>query len=304
MEEVEVSETSITATFSGALAARHSPDKPKVISISGTGNWKSLYPSIKKAFSTNPNFKLDHGARYPVVFGGDEPIYLKQMGVAGAAQFKANVRAILQDHDRVFVFETQKIDCLRLNPACIMDLLEPNKTATLYFRGEIDPRIWNYLENQAESIVWEKQAVCKSSLSVIATNVSESILAEEFQRVAERLTEDEANVLRRLKDDLFETLAPEIEDHFLEETTAGAPKLRELAYRRIAVALLKQTTPAYSPKSGIDPIEFFRDELANKFVLHGLPASYVSEVSPNLSYVVKSTRRFAELRTVGPPAPS
>jgi hypothetical protein len=95
--------------------------------------------------------------------------------------------------------------------------------------------------------------------------------------------------------DVAQALAPEIEDCFLEGSF-GIPRLRELARRKIASALLRETTPSYSVKSGQDPVSFFHEFLSEKFARHELPVAFVSEVSPNLSFVVKSQKRFSELR--------
>jgi hypothetical protein len=282
----------LSETFSNALKFKPSIERPTIISVANAGNWKDLYPTIRRRL---PNIRLDPGARYPVVFGGDEALYLKQLGVAGAAQFKQSVRQLLQDHERIFVFETQKIQCLQTNPACIGDLVTAGRSATLYFRDDVDPSIANYLRSRGAAIDWHKQSVSDDSVSVVATKLSARIMSDEFEQVAAIVTADERATLENMRTELFNLLAPEIEDRFLEGSF-GAPKLREFARRKVASALLKATVSPFSTKSGKDPIDFFREELAKKFELHDLPLAYISEISPNLSFVVKSQKRFAKLR--------
>jgi hypothetical protein len=98
-----------------------------------------------------------------------------------------------------------------------------------------------------------------------------------------------------MRRELFETVAPDIEDHFLERSF-GVPKLRELARRKVVTALLKATVPPFSSRSGTDPVAYFRDELAAKFELHELPVTYLNDVSPNLSFVIKMKKRSSELQ--------
>jgi hypothetical protein len=278
--------------FFDALQLELSPERPTIVSIAHAGNWKALYPAIQEKL---PKLQLSFGARYPVVIGGEDLFYLKQTGAAGAVEFKQSVRRLLRDHERILVFETQKIRLLLSNPACIGDFMMPGHSATLFFRDIVDSRIAGYLARQKGSINWRTQTISPSSISVLVTELSAGIVREEFTQVAAIVTVDERETLDAMRGELLESVAPEVEDHFLEDSF-GVPKLREFARRKIAIALLRITIPSYSLKSGRDPIEFFREHLYDKFIRHDLPVGYVSEVSPNLSFVVKSQKRFSELR--------
>jgi hypothetical protein len=287
-----VSAQQLAEVFTSALNAKLSPRRPTITTVAHAGNWKALYPKLQKIF---PRAQLPHGARHSVVLCSKEASYLNHTGLAGALQFKESLRRMLRGDPNVVTFDTQKIDCLRSSPECIGNLVPPGQGLILFFRDEIDAVIAAYLGSQKSSLDWRPQTVCPSSVSVIATHLSAAILREEFEFVASRVTDNERDTLNTIKAEVFEDAAPEIEGLFLEGSF-GAEKLRTVARRKIVVALLKVTTPGYSLKSGRDPIEFFRETLSEKFVRHQLPVGCLNDVSPNLSFVVKSQKRFSELR--------
>jgi hypothetical protein len=289
--EVCVLGRQLAEVFSAALGLELPSEKPTVVTVAHSGNWKAIYPTVRDSF---PALSLAAGTQFPVVFGGDAAFYLQRMGPAGAVEFKHGVRQLLAQHDRIFVFETQKIECLQSNPGCISDVMMPGRSATLFFRDAIPSTIAKYLNGLKASLDWHPETICPSSVSVLATKLVAGILCEEFVRVAALITAPEREVLDTMKDPVFNSVAPELEDLFFE-SSFGAGKLREMARRKLAIALLRVTTPPYSLKSGRDPVQFFRDELAHKFLRHGLPIGAVSEVAPNLSFVVKSQKRFSEL---------
>lgn len=283
----------LAESFANALAEPVSSDRPTVITVCNVGNWKALQPAVQAAFR---DIEFDVGVRHPVVFGGSSPVYLNKPGSAGAAQFKDNVRQVLEHRERIVVFDAQKIECLNSNPACIGDLIGPGQIAALYFRDSFHPAIGNYLFDCRDDVKWINREVSDDSLSIIATKISAMILSDEFASVARVVTQSERQVLDDMKCELLRSLAPDVEDNFLEGSS-GVPKLREFARRKIASALLKATTPSFSVKSGRDCLDFYREELAAKFERHGLPSCYLSEISPNLSFVLKKqSKRLAEVR--------
>jgi hypothetical protein len=283
--------------FSRSLQAKSPSPRASIVTVAYAGNWKALYPIIREKL---PRVRLDLGARNPVVFGQDEAHYLRQMGPGGVVEFKQHVRQLLQDHDAISVFEAQRIHCLEANPECISDLVQPGRSAALYFRGAVGPRFLRFLQGRIDVIDLQSLSVSESSVSVVATRLSAGILNDEFDRVVDVVTVDERRALMDMRGELFDSIAPEIEDHFLERSF-GVPKLRELARRKVVTALLKATVPPFSSKSGTDPIDYFKDELAAKFELHSLPLTYLNDVSPNLSFVIKTKKRSADLHRPDPP---
>jgi hypothetical protein len=287
-----MSNNQLEGVFSHALDIDIPDERPRVITVSHVGNWKALYPTLQEKF---PGVRLSYGARYPVVLCSREALYLKQIGPAGVLQFKESVHRMSCYDGKIFIFDAQKIDFLRSNSRCMDDIATLRHVAMLFFREAIDPAISGYLASQKHVLDWQPKTVCPTSVSVIATKLSASILRDEFDRVARIVTVGERKTLETIKDELFEAVGPETEDLFLEGSF-GVKKLREFARRKIVIALLRVTTPSYSVKSGRDPVEFFREVLSEKFIRHELPVGYVNDVSPNLSFVVKSQRRFSELR--------
>jgi hypothetical protein len=287
-----VSNQQLADVFTSAWNTDVPIERPRIITVSHAGNWKALYPKLQETF---PGVQLSYGARSAVVLCSLGASYLSQTGPAGALQFKESARQMLRDEARVVVFDAQKIDCLRSYPACMGDLVTSGQTAILFFREAIDAAIAGYLASQKHALDWRPQTVCPSSVSVVATKLSAAIARDEFEGVTGTVTDSERQTLETMKDELFGAIAPEIEDLFLEGSF-GVEKLRTFARRKIVVALLKVTTPGYSVKSGDDPIEFFRKMLSEKFLRYDLPVGCLNDVSPNLSYVVKSQKRFSELR--------
>jgi hypothetical protein len=282
----------LAEAFSHALAFSSGVDRPSVVTVAHAGNWKAIYRTILDTF---PNLKLASGTRHPFVFGRDEAFYLERMGPAGALQFKQGVRDLLAKNTRLFFFDTQKIECLRNNPGCMGDLLKPGHCAAFFFRGAVPATISKYLAGQKHALDWTPQSVDPDSISVMTIKLAAGILTEEYQQVSALVSDSDREVLDAMKDELFDTIAPELEDLFFE-SSFGAGKLREMARRRIAITLLRVTTPPYSTKSGRDPVQYFQEHLAEKFARHNLPVAAVAEIAPNLSFVVKSRRRFSELR--------
>lgn len=283
---------SLSDAFLYAFDQPHCPDTADVLCFENAGNWKAIFPTIEKKL---PKLRFEAGVRYPVVFGEDERVYLRQLGLAGIRQFKQNVNELLQANQRVFVFDAQKIECLVNNPSCVDDLIAPGRSIALFFRDGIDRGVSDYLRRKSNLLRFDSHSVADTSMSVIATRLSYQVLIESFKVLASELDGSEREALAQIRDDFVSDVAPELEDHFIEGSF-GVGKLRELARRKIVSAVLKETTPAYSVKSGRDPIEFFRKELLERFKRYDLPVGYLSEVSPNLSFVVKSNKRFSELR--------
>src|SRR5262249_40363694 len=156
-------------------------------------------------------------------------------------EFKHGVRQLLAEHDRIFVFETQKIECLQSNPGCISGLMTPGRSATLFFREAIPSTIAKYLNGIKASLDWHPETICSSSISVLETKLAAGIVGEEFVRVAALITGPEREILDAIKDAVFNSVAPELEDLFFE-SSFGAGKLRKMARRKVAIALLRVTT--------------------------------------------------------------
>jgi hypothetical protein len=287
-----VSNRQLAEVVSNVLGTAVSPRRATVVTVSHAGNWKALYPILNEKF---PRVRLSYGVRCPVVVGAREASYLKKTGTAGAVQFKASARRLLRDDARVLIFDAQKIDCLRSNPGCMSDVVRPGQAAAILFREGVDAAVSEYLAGGQHTLDWQPLTVCPSSVSVVATKLSAAIVREAYEQVAAIVTDAERESLEAMKSELFADIAPEVEDLFLEGSF-GAEKLRASAQRKIAVVLLRVTTPSYSTKSGQDPVAFFHEILSEKFIRHDLPVGCVSDVSPNLSFVVKSQRRFSELR--------
>ncbi len=136
-----------------------------------------------------------------------------------------------------------------------------------------------------------------NNLGETATRIAAEIIADEFRKASRVATRDERDTFEAMRPHFAEQLAPEVEDQFLEDG-AGVPKLREFARRKMTGAVLRTLTPTYSVKSGMDSIEFFRTQLLEKFVRYELPPVDVSEISPNLAFVIKSSKKFASLSTM------
>lgn len=281
----------LSATFNEAASLKPIGNRPTIVSVAGAGNWKTLYPAIQAEM---PKVRFNSGKRAPVLVGTKTTIYLSEPGDRGADQFHEGVRRLLRHGDRIFVFDAQLIECVSLKPSCVHGLLGPGNTAALFFRGKPSSGFSSYFKSQSHLLRYLPMTVKADCIAVAATTVSAEVICEQFDLVFKRLNNEERVVFSTMRTEFLQRLAPELEDHFLEGCS-GLPKLRDLARRRMASALLRATVPTYSVKSGVDPIKFFGQVLLDKFELHGLPAVDVSEVSPNLAYVLKTRKRFAEL---------
>jgi hypothetical protein len=275
--------------FERALELEPSSSRSTVISVSNAGNWKALFPIIRERL---PDVRIEPGTPYPLLIGQNESCYLRKRGSAGSAEFKKASR-LLKDEQNIVFFDAQRIHCLASDPRCISEFITRGRVVAFFFRNEISETLASYLRTR-DDVDWQEKFVSDDSISIVATRLSGSILCDEFKKVSSIVTAAERAALENLRDALLESLAPEIEEQFLERDF-GVARLRKTARRKIASALLRATTPSYSIKSNKDPIEFFREELSEKFSLHDLPLAYVSEASPNLSYVIKSQKRFSEL---------
>ena len=260
----------------------------------GVGNWKALFPAIRAEL---PQIQFDRGARAPVVIGEDYLIYLREHGPEGRALFKQSVRELLNKHDRIFVFETQKIDCLQETPSCIRRLLKPGRVAVLFFRGEVDARIEAYLKRHDNTLRWERLCVQPNNLGEAAPRIAAEIIIEEFQKTSRLLTGLDHETFVSMQERFVDRLVPEIEDQFLEDGT-GVLRLRDIARRKMACMLLRETLPPYSVRSRVNAVDFFREEILEKFVLLDLPAVDISDASPNLAFVIKSNKQFNCLSTL------
>jgi hypothetical protein len=279
----------LSEIFEQTLELEPSNSRSTVISVSNAGNWKALVPIIREKL---PNIKIDPRTPYPIVIGQSYSCYLRKRGMAGMKEFK-KASQLLKDNDKVVVFDAQRIQCLQSDPGCVGELIALGRITTFYFRSSMCKNLAGYLRSR-EDVDWQEKFASDDSISIVATKLSSSILRDEFKKVCSIVTADERAVLESMRAELLETLAPEIEEQLLDRNF-GVPKLKETARRRIASALLRATTPSYSIKSNRDPIEFFREELSQKFSFHELPVAYLNEASPNLSYVIKSQKRFGEL---------
>lgn len=288
----------------------HQDDPPgwrerSIITIENAGKWQTAYRYLSQRLAVAPE-TLDMSLEQPILWGGDEIHYVSSRGKAGLAQFKRYAVDLLQKHGKVFVLSAEKLSCLKDTPdQCIKSVLEGvdgSSKVTLIFKGALRENLSKFLSKRHNSISWKPMVVdtpdaahpidwdkelrdeAPPSLEQLRQDELQATLSFVQELVAEKLA---VEGLRGSGDDI----PREALDKILTEvdTLSLKNRLRErrLLQHKLLVVKLKGKLPAYSTKSGVSALAFYKDVLGDFASRFGLKPPDISVYSSNLYNYLK-----------------